>query len=87
MTYFCLVKKHSHFRTLSQNPRDRKEHTMFHPHFLNFFGNSHSMTETMQLMAALKVEQDLQDRRREEREREIQAEVERKREQGKGSKV
>jgi hypothetical protein len=60
---------------------------MFHPHFLNFFGNSHSMTETMQLMAALKVEQDLQDRRREEREREIQAEVERKREQGKGSKV
>ena len=49
---------------------------MFHPHFLNFFGNSHSMTETMQLIAALKVEQDLQERWREERERQIQAAVE-----------
>jgi hypothetical protein len=36
------------------------------------------MTETMQLIAALKVEQDLQDKRREERVREIQAEIERR---------
>lgn len=49
---------------------------MFHPHFLGLFGNTHCMTEAMQLMAALKVEQDTQDRQREEREREIQAEVE-----------
>lgn len=42
---------------------------MFHPHFLNlFFGNPHSMTDAMQLISALKVEQDTQDRQREERE-------------------
>lgn len=49
---------------------------MFHPHFLNFFGNSYSMADTMQLITALKVELDTQDRQREEREREIQPEVE-----------
>jgi hypothetical protein len=48
---------------------------MFHPHFLNFFGNSHSMTETMQLLAALKVEQDTQKRQREEREPELKTAV------------
>ena len=55
---------------------------MFHPHFLNFLGNSHSITETMQLLAALKVEQDLQDQWREERERERQSEVDGNRERG-----
>ena len=47
---------------------------MFHPNFLNlFFGNSHSMTETMQLISAFKVEQDLQQAWKEEREREVRS--------------
>jgi len=51
---------------------------MFHPHFLNFFfGNSHCMTDAMALVAAFKVEQDLQEKWREERERECRSEVER----------
>ncbi len=51
---------------------------MFPPHFLNlFFGNSHSMADTMKLISAFKVEQDLQEAWREERERELQSEVER----------
>ena len=45
---------------------------MFHPHFLDlFFGNPHSMADTMRLVAAFKVEQDLQDKWREERERKV----------------
>lgn len=41
---------------------------MFHPHFLDlFFGNPHSMADSMQLISAFKVEEDLQRARREER--------------------
>ena len=44
---------------------------MFHPHFLNlFFGNPHSMADTMHLISAFKVEEDLQQAWMEERERE-----------------
>jgi hypothetical protein len=51
---------------------------MFHPHFLDlFFGNPHSLADTMRLVSAFKVEEDLQRTWREEREREFQAEVER----------
>lgn|SRR5208337_447763 len=41
---------------------------MFHPHFLDlFFENPHSMADTMRLVSAFKVEQDLQESWREER--------------------
>jgi len=51
--------------------KTRKDQTMFHPHFLDlFFDNPHSMADTMQLISAFKVEQDLQDKWREEREME-----------------
>jgi len=44
---------------------------MFNPHFLDlFFGNPHSMADTMQLISAFKVEHDLQRAWMEERERE-----------------
>jgi len=47
---------------------------MFHPHFLDlFFGNPHSMADTMRLVSAFKVEEDLQRIWREEREHLIQA--------------
>ena len=40
---------------------------MFHPHFLDqFFGNPHGLTDTMQLISAFKVEQNLQQTWREE---------------------
>lgn len=49
---------------------------MFHPHFLRlFFGIPHSTADAMTLVAAFKVEEDLQDKRRKEGEREIQAAV------------
>ena len=55
---------------------------MFHPFlFHNGFDSCHChdvLADAMQLMAAIIVEQDLQDRRREEREREIRAEIERR---------
>ncbi|MGO9021853.1 MAG: hypothetical protein ACLQVJ_26240 [Syntrophobacteraceae bacterium] len=42
---------------------------MFHPHFLDlFFGNPHTMSDTMRLVAAFKVEEDLQQAWREDRE-------------------
>ncbi|MGA2402721.1 MAG: hypothetical protein ABSG91_13615 [Syntrophobacteraceae bacterium] len=42
---------------------------MFHPHFLDlFFGSPHSMGDTMQLVSAFKIEQDIQEAWREERE-------------------
>jgi hypothetical protein len=42
---------------------------MFHPPFLDlFFGNPHSMADTMQLISAFKVEQDIRQAWREERE-------------------
>ena len=41
-----------------------------------FFGNPHSMADAMQLISALKVEQDLQEAWRQEREREKRDEVE-----------
>jgi len=51
---------------------------MFHPHFLRLFlGVPHSTAGAMTLVAALKVEEDLQRKWREERERESQSEVER----------
>ncbi len=41
---------------------------MFHPHFLRlFFGIPHSTAEAMAFVAASKVEEDLQQARREER--------------------
>jgi hypothetical protein len=59
---------------------------MFHPHFFNlFFGDPHSMADTMRLISALKVEEDLQRAWREERERELQSEVERNPEWGRGA--
>ena len=55
---------------------------MFHPHLLDlFFGKPHNMTDTFQLISALKVEQELQQKQREERERE-RREVERYTKQG-----
>ena len=40
---------------------------MFHPHFLDlFFGNPHSMADTMRPISAFKVERDLQQAWREE---------------------
>ncbi len=58
---------------------------MFHPHFFElFFGKPHNMADTMKLIFAFKVEQDLQDKWREEREQENRAEVGRKTEERKG---
>ena len=51
---------------------------MFHPHFLDlFFGNLHSMVDTMRLISAFKVEEDLQSAWREDREQQSQSKVER----------
>jgi hypothetical protein len=51
------------------NPRIRKEYKIFHPHFLRlFFGIPHSAADAMTLVAAFKVEEDLQRNWREERE-------------------
>ncbi len=57
------------------------------PHFFRtglFFSNPHSMADSMRLISAFKVEQGLQDKRREEREWEIRSEVECNRERGSG---
>ena len=49
---------------------------MFHPHFLGlFFGNPHSMADTLRLVSAFKVEEDLQQAWREESEQQNQSEV------------
>jgi len=50
---------------------------MFHPNFLRlFFGIPHSTADAMAVVAAFKVEEDLQRTWREERERQNQSEVE-----------
>ena len=50
---------------------------MFHPHFLRlFFGIPHTTAEAMTVVAAFKVEEDLQRTWREERGRENRSEVE-----------
>ncbi len=58
---------------------------MFPPHFLRlFFGIPHSMADTMRLVSALKVEEDLQDKWKAEREQQLQSDVEHIQERGKG---
>jgi len=58
---------------------------MFHPHFLDlFFGNPHSMADTMRLVSAYEVEEDLQRTWREEREEQCRSEVERTTEERRG---
>ena len=58
---------------------------MFHPHFWDLFsGNPHSMSDTMRLVSAFKVEEDLQRTWREEREREFQSEIQRTTEERRG---
>ena len=51
---------------------------MFNPHFFTslFFGNHDALVDTMRLVSAFKVEEDLQRNWREERERQSQSNVE-----------
>jgi hypothetical protein len=54
---------------------------MFHPDFFRtglFPFNERTLTTAMQLASAFQVDEEMQDKWREEREREIQAEIERR---------
>ena len=49
---------------------------MFHPHFLRLsFGIPHSTADAMTLVSVFKMEEDLQDKWREDRERESKSDV------------